>query len=172
MKSAAHTPQRDRTPVATLAKAGGWGTFALWLIFALLALTWALPAGAGQLDVLNDAAYGGGSTACDGGPCGLRVTPGSTCTAPEDELFITTSTVSGDKVACDRIIAGDVGGVQTDGDTTFTAGDEIVLRDSFTVRSVDSFTGSEEVVGRMWSTRLFQYCQRLWGRNTPLQYRR
>jgi hypothetical protein len=135
MKAAANRPQSRRTPVATVAKADGWGTPALWLLLALLTFAWVLPVRAGELDVIAGAAYPDPTTTgCGGIGCGLRVTPGTTCTALDDELFITTPTVSGDRVACDRIIAGTTpGGVATSGDTTFTAGDEIVLRENFTV---------------------------------------
>lgn len=91
----------------------------------------------------NDAAYTGPDvekgTACNGGPCGLRVTPGSTCLS-DLSLQITTGSISGPYVACNRITAGGPTGVTTIGDTTFTAGDEIVLKDEFTVDKGDSFT--------------------------------
>lgn len=100
---------------------------------------------AGDLDVINAAAYtgvgGGVGTACAGGPCGLRVTPGSTCAAAND-LNIESAAISGTYDACNSITAGvdTANGVKTTGNTTFTAGDEIVLRHRFTVDTGDSFT--------------------------------
>jgi hypothetical protein len=107
---------------------------ALWLILALLALVWALPAHAGQLDVLAGAAAQSTSF-------GLRVTPGSTCSAAND-LNITDAAISGSYQACNSITAGvdTTNGVKTTADTTFTAGDEIVLKHKFTVDTGDSFT--------------------------------
>jgi hypothetical protein len=100
----------------------------------LLALAWALPAQAGELDVLAGAA-------AQSTNYGLRVTPGSTCAAAND-LNITSASISGPYQACNSITAGvdTTNGVKTTGDTTFTAGDEIVLKHKFTVDAGDAFT--------------------------------
>jgi hypothetical protein len=66
------------------------------------------------------------------------VTPGSSC-PPPNELDLTAATVSGDYEACDRITAGAPSGVTTSGNTTFTAGDEIILKPKFTVAPGHSF---------------------------------
>jgi hypothetical protein len=134
MKAAANRPQSRRTTVATVADASGWGAFALWLILALMALAWSLPAQAGSLDVLPAAA-------AQSTDYGLRVEPGTTCSAAND-LNITSASISGPYQACNSITAGvdTTGGVKTTGDTTFTAGDEIVLKNKFTVDAGDAFT--------------------------------
>lgn len=134
MKAAAHRPQSRRTPISTVADAHRWGAVALWLMLALLVLAWWQPAQAGDLDVLAGAAAQSTSY-------GLRVTPGSTCAAAND-LNITSASISGSYQACNSITAGvdTTNGVKTTGDTTFTAGDEIVLTNKFTVDAGDSFT--------------------------------
>jgi len=120
------------------------------LIALSMALLFASVAQAGDLDVLAGAAAQGTSY-------GLRVTPGSSCAAAND-LNITDAAISGTYGACNSITAGvdTTNGVKTAGDTTFVAGDEIVLKHKFTVDAGDSFVAQ---IGSATITTQWAYVQ-------------
>ena len=120
------------------------------LIALSMALLFASLSQAGDLDVLAGAAAQGTSY-------GLRVTPGSTCAAAND-MNITDAAIIGTYEACNSITAGvdTANGVKTTGDTTFVAGDEIILRNKFTVDAGDSFVAQ---IGSATITTQWAYVQ-------------